>query len=209
MALPAYRLPPEIEIGAKGGPQLKFDVQEAVSGKEQRNKIWAECRAKYEIGYSILASSDPVGNYRKVLTLFYGHDAGLYPFRFKNWADFDLTDEPFGAGETGTARQLIKTYNPGKIFLGTPGSLQFVRIIVAPIASTLVVKIAGTPTLAYTLGDGGIVNFTSDPGSAALTATGEFDDVVRFDTDWLPVIVRESDIVQIGSVPLREVIGEF
>lgn len=208
MAIAAYRLPPEIEINAKGGPQLKFDVQEAVSGQEQRNQIWAECRAKFEIAYAIMESTDPVGNYRKVLTLFYGHRAGMYPFRFKDWSDFEATDEVFGADETGASRQLSKAYNPGKIFLGTPGSLQFIRKIVLPNAD-IVIKISGTPTAAYTLSPGGIVVFTSDPGVAELTWTGTYDIPVRFDIDWLPVIMRKYDLAQIGSVPLREVINEF
>ena len=88
MAFPTYRLPPDIEEGAQGGPEFATVIQESVSGQEQRIKVWAKCRARYDIAYSVLNSEDPVGSYKAVLALFYAHNGRFRPFRFKDWGDY-------------------------------------------------------------------------------------------------------------------------
>lgn len=59
MALPAYRLPPEIEIGANGGPQLRFDVQKSVSGQELFSQV---CIVDPNIGVHATIASVIDGN---------------------------------------------------------------------------------------------------------------------------------------------------
>jgi uncharacterized protein (TIGR02217 family) len=211
MAFPAYRLPPDIEEGAQGGPEFTTVIQESVSGQEQRVKQWAKCRARYEIGYTILHSDDPVGNYRAVLALFYGHNGRLRPFRFKDWGDFEATNTLFGTG-TGatTAFQLSKTYDPSEILLGTLGSYFYTREIYLP-TGTPVIRVNGvvqTVTTHYTISATGMVTFVSPPANGAvLTWDGEFDIPVRFDVDHLPVTMNVNSIADIGSISLREVIG--
>jgi uncharacterized protein (TIGR02217 family) len=211
MTIPAYRLPPEIEIGASGGPDFRTIIQESVSGTEQRIITWAKCRARYDIVYAVLNSADPVGSYRKIYALFIAHRAKAYGFRFKPWNDYQATGESFGTGDgADTQFQLIKTYDPGQLLLGSPGVLTYSRDILMPISTGLVIKVSGTPTTAYTLNPGGIIVFDSAPANAApLTWTGEFDIPVRFDTDHLPIVMNANDIVNISSIPLRELIGEF
>jgi len=207
MALPTYRLPPDIEEGAQGGPEFATVIQEAVSGQEQRVKVWAKCRAKYDIAYSVLNSEDPVGSYKAVLALFYAHNGRFRPFRFKDWGDYQA-DTNFGTGDgSDTTFQLSKLYDPSQILLGTPGSLTYRREIYLP-STTPVIKVNGVVTTALTISATGLVTFTSAPATGhALTWTGEFDIPVRFDTDHLPVIMNVNSIAQISSIALREVIG--
>jgi uncharacterized protein (TIGR02217 family) len=209
MAIPAYRLPPEIERGAVGGPEFRTVIQESVSGKEQRIIQWADCRARFDIAYSVMNSADPLGNYLKVQALFYGHRGKAHPFRFKAWSDYTATDENFGHGDGATvAFQLTKTYDPGQLLLGSPGAFTYTRDIVK-VVGTPVIKIGGVPTTDFTLSSVGVVTFNSAPDTVdVLTWTGEFDLPVRFDTDYLPVVMSESDLVSINSIPIREVIGE-
>jgi len=211
MTIADYRLPETIERGAHGGPDFKTVIQESISGKEQRIILWARCRASYDIAYSVLKSDDPAGNYIKVLTLFYGHQGKAYPFRFKAWNDYQANSEQFGVGDgTTTAFQLTKTYDPGQVLLGTPGARVYVRNIVLPVASSVLVFDNGAPAGSHTLGAGGVITFATAPVSShKLTWTGEFDLPVRFDTDHLPVVMNEADLVGISTIPLREVIGEF
>lgn len=211
MTFPAYRLPPEIEAGAQGGPEFSTVIQESVSGREQRIRQWATCRAKYDIGYSILDSTDPTGSYRAVLALFYGHLGRLHAFRFKDWNDYQATDERFGTGDgSDTTFQLSKTYDPSLILLNVAGSLTYTREIYL-LANTPVIKKAGvtqTVTTDYTISATGLVTFTSAPANgAALTWTGQFDIPVRFDIDHLPIIMNATLLAQYGSIALREVIG--
>jgi uncharacterized protein (TIGR02217 family) len=212
MSIPDYRLPEIIEKGASGGPDFRTLIQESAAGKEQRVITWAKCRAKYDIGYSIMNSDDPLGNYHAVLALFYGHLGRAHPFRFKAWNDYQaLSSEPIGAGDGVTTQyQLIKTYDPARILLGVGGPHVYVREIVLPVASSLVIEVNGIATTAYTLGAGGIITFTTPPASSlGIAWRGEFDLPVRFDVDHLPVVMNEADLVHIGSIQLREVIGEF
>lgn len=208
MAFSTYRLPPDIEEGAQGGPEFSTVIQEAVSGQEQRVKVWARCRAKYDIGYSVLHSDDPVGSYQAVLALFYAHNGRFRPFRFKDWSDFQAADTKFGVGDgLDTTFQLSKTYDPSLILLSTPGSLTYTRDIYL-LATTPTIKVNGVTTSAYTIGATGLVTFTSAPTTGhALTWTGEFDIPVRFDVDYLSVTMNVNDIANIGSISLREVVG--
>jgi len=208
MAFPTYRLPPDVEEGAQGGPEFATVIQESVSGQEQRIKVWAKCRAKYDIGYSVLHSDDPVGSYRAVLSLFYAHNGRFRPFRFKDWGDFEADETSFGVGTgSATAFQLSKTYDPSLILLNTPGSFTYTREIYL-LSTTPTIKVNGVVTTALTISATGLVTFTSPPANGhALTWSGEFDIPVRFDLDYLPVVMNVNSIAQIGSISLREVIG--
>lgn len=211
MALPAYRLPSDVEEGAQGGPEFATVIQESVSGQEQRVKVWARCRARYDIGYSVLHSDDPVGSYRAVLALFYAHNGRLRGFRFKDWADFTASDMYFGVGNgSATTFQLSKRYDPSYILLGTPGSIIYTREIYL-LSSTPAIMVNGvtqTPTTHYTISSTGLVTFVTPPTTGhELRWTGEFDVPVRFDVDHLPVTMNVNSIANIDSIPLRELIG--
>ena len=211
MAFSTYRLPSDIEEGAQGGPEFSTVIQEAVSGQEQRVKLWAKCRARYDVAYSVLHSDDPVGNYQVILQGFYAHNGRLRPFRFKDWADYTATDTEFGLGDgLATTFQLAKTYDPSLILFATPGPFTYSREIYL-LATTPIIKVNGitqTVTTHYTISATGLITFVSPPPNGhALTWSGEFDIPVRFDVDYLPVTMNVNSIAEIGSISLREVIG--
>jgi len=215
MTIPAYRLPVNLEKGSGFGPSFKNVIQEAISGNEQRFAQWTKCRGVGDLSYGILSSTDPLGDYRAVLSLFRAHFGSLYPFRFKDWSDYIATNEVFGSGNgVQTQFQLTMTYDPSMILLGVAGSYQYVRDITL-VVGTPVIKVDGvvpasSPT-PYTISSSGLVTFTTAPsGSPApvLTWTGEFDVPVRFDTDQLPVVMTMADLASIRSIPIKEVIGE-
>ncbi len=213
MTIPAYRLPVGLEKGSGFGPSFKNVIQEAIAGNEQRFAQWTKCRGVGDLSYGILKSDDPLGDYRAVLSLFRAHIGSLYPFRFKDWSDYQATDELFGNG-TGaqTEYQLTMTYDPSQILLGVPGSFLYVRDITL-VVGTPTIEVDGTPLVGspapYTISSSGVVTFTSAPSNGSeLTWTGEFDVPVRFDTDQLPVIMTMSDLASIRSIPIKEVIDE-
>lgn len=214
MAFPTYRLPPEVEVGMRGGPAWYNIIQESVSGQEQRVRTWAKCRGVWQCGYSILDSEETSGTYAAVLSLAMAHHGSLIPFPFKNWGDFTLTNERIGTGDgSETEFQAIKTYDPSQILLNTPGALTYVRQIYL-LRSGLVVKVDGvtkTLTTDYTIGPTGVITFTSAPADTKpITITGEFDTPVRLDLgpgEPLPIIINENNIAQIEPFGIREVIG--
>jgi uncharacterized protein (TIGR02217 family) len=101
-------------------------------------------------------------------------------------------------------------YDPSQILLGTPGSFTYTRDIYLLTSAPVIKKNGVTQTLTthYTISATGVVTFVTAPTTGhALTWTGEFDIPVRFDVDYLPVIMNVNSIAQIGSISLREVIG--
>jgi uncharacterized protein (TIGR02217 family) len=211
MTIPAYRLPEFIERGAQFGPTFRNVIQEAISGNEQRFAQWTKCRGVGNLGYGLQDSTDKLGDFRAILSLFRAHFGSLYPFRFRDWSDYVATNEVFGTG-TGsqTAFQLTMTYDPQLILLGTQGSFFYVRSI-ALLASTPVIKDNNVivPSSNYSISASGLVTFTTAPTSGhQLTWNGEFDVPVRFDTDTLPVVMNEADLTSLQNIPIKEVIGE-
>ena len=211
MAFPTYRLPPEVERGMVGGPTYQNVIQESISGTEQRVRVWAKCRGEWDISYTILGDEEMQGTFRAVVALFRAHFGNLYPFPFKDWGDYQLTNEPIGTGDGSiTAFQIVKNYDPSQIILGAPGLLTYLREIYLP-RPGLVVKVNGvtqTLTTHYTISATGLIAFVTAPASGhAITVTGEFDVPVRFNTQRLDLTINENSIAEIGSLPIREVIG--
>lgn len=209
MTIPAYRLPEWIERGSGFGPTFRNVIQESISGNEQRFAQWTKCRGVGDLTYGLLTSSDPLGDFKAILSLYRAHFGSLYPFRFRDWSDYQAVNSIFGTGNgTATAFQLSMTYDPQAILLGTAGTYFYVRDITL-LASTPVIKVNNVVTAAYAISDSGLVTFTSAPAAAAqLTWSGEFDVPVRFDTDTLPVVLNEADLASVRSIPIKEVIGE-
>lgn len=212
MTIPAYRLPVGIEQGSKFAPTFKNVIQESIAGTEQRFAQWTHCRGVGDLSYGLLESTDPLGDYRAIVAMFRAHFAKLLPFRFKDWGDYTATDEVIGNGDgSRTTFQLVKTYDPSQILLGTPGTLIYVRSIALFVGSPTI-KVDGTPLSGtdFTINGSGLITFVSAPSATTvITWTGEFDVPVRFDSDELPVVLNESDLAAIQSIPIKEVIGEI
>jgi uncharacterized protein (TIGR02217 family) len=207
MTIPSYRLPEGIEKGSQFGPSFRNVIQEAISGNEQRFAQWAKCRGVGDLSYGLLTSTDPLGDFSAILAMWRAHFGSLYPWRFRDWSDYTATDELFGVGDAvETDFQLIKTYDPSLILLGSAGILSYVRDITL-LDGTPTIEVEGTPTVAFTISDSGLVTFDSPP-TGDLTWSGTFDVPVRFDSEQLPVVMNESDLLAIRSIPIKEVIGE-
>jgi len=212
MTVPAYRLPEYIERGSQFGPTFKNVIQESIAGNEQRFAQWTKCRGVGDLSYGLLTSTDPVGDFKAILSIWLAHSGSLVPFRFRDWSDYTAVDEPFGSGDgTETLFQICKVYDPSYILLGVPGVLTYVRNITL-LDGAPVIKVNGvvqTVTTHYTISSSGMVAFVTPPTDGhSLNWTGQFDLPVRFDTSQLPVVMNEADLTAIRSIPIKEVIGE-
>lgn len=171
------RFPDNISYGSSGGPNFKTWVFEGHSGKEQRNIGWSTSKARYDVSHAVKDKTDM----DTLRAWFYSMYGRAYGFRFKDWGDYELTDENIGTGDgTTTVFSITKTY--------TVGANSYVRRIFKPIAAGFVVKVNGvtkTITTDYTLdATTGKITFTSPvTNTHAVTVTGEFDVPVRFDVD--------------------------
>lgn len=194
MAFHDVRLPDEIEQGASGGPAFQTTVLPLSSGHEQRNIDWQEARHEWELGYGI----DSKDAYDAVRQFFFARRGKAHTFRFKDWSDFQLIDEPIGIGD-GTNRvfQLIRTYE-------TDGPSPYFRRITRPVG-TVVFKVDGVVVSAIDNGLG-IYTLASAPAlDAVVTCSCDFDMCVRFDTDKFQLTLQQVNAGSIQSLPIIEV----
>jgi|SRR5580765_4584826 len=204
MAIDNVRLPVEVEQGASGGPRFKTSIQTALSGIEQRIAEWDKARCEYDISYAVRGKADLIS---EVIKLWRDRLGPAYPFRFKDWSDFEATDVNIGTGDdVSVAFQLFKSYNI--IYVVN-------RAIQLPVSGTVVIKVAGvvkTETTHYTVNySTGMVTFTSGnipTAGQTIRATFEFDVPVRFTEDALKVSMTMDDFGDIPSIPLIEVLNE-
>lgn len=198
MSFHDVRLPVDVERGAKGGPGFNTTVTNLASGKEQRNINWAQQRCAYDISYGIGSKSV----YRIILNFFYVRRGKAYGFRFKDWADYQITDGQIGVGNgVTTTYQIVRVYSDD--------ASQYNRNIYKPVSGTLVVRLNGvvqTLTTHYTINySTGIITFVTPPSAAVvITVDCEFDVPVRFDVDALDVTLQWVEAGSVQSIPLIE-----
>jgi uncharacterized protein (TIGR02217 family) len=137
----------------------------------------------YELGHAIRRAEE-----FETLRAFFYNVAGQYDgFRFKDWGDFEATNQPLSLISSATY-QLNRTY--------VRGVRTFTRPITRPV-SPIVVKRnrAGvistiSPTISYTTGQ---VTVTGHVSGDTYTWTGEFDVPVAFTSDVLETIIENKN----------------
>ena len=206
------RLPIEIALGSRGGPERRTEIITTATGREERNARWAQSRRRYDAGYGVKT----VAKLSEIVAFFEERRGRLYGFRFRDRLDFTSRaknelptplDQALGLG-TGSraAFQLVKTY--GSAFA------PYQREITKPVAGSVRIAVAGVEKLAGTDFDcdaaTGVVMFR--PGKipangAAVSAGFVFDVPVRFDTDFLEVDLSAFEAGAIPAIPLIEIRG--
>lgn len=197
------RFPLSIGLAARGGPERRTEIVPLVSGREERNAVWAGSRRRWDAAPGVRSLDDVA-----VLTAFFEARRGrLHAFRFADPLDHKscapsaepaATDQVLGQGDGAAAQfALIKTY-------GT-GATAWVRAITLPVVDTVLVAVDGTPA-AFSLDDGGLVTLdAAPPPGAVITAGYRFDTPARFDSDRLDITAEGFRAGDIGAVPLIEV----
>ena len=184
--------PDTVAKGATGGPTFLTDVVSLGSGEEQRNICWEQAKCKFNIGTGIRTRAQMatvVSHFRVVM-------GRAYSFPFKDWSDYDATDQQMVSIST-TVYQLVKRYNLG--------SGQHIRTITKPKSGTVVVKVNGSVVTPASIDPlTGSVTFSSQP-AATPTASFEFYVPVRFDMDHLPIQVENWDQQTVAQIDLVEV----
>ena len=160
------RFPDNIAYGSGGGPNFKTDIFESHSGIEQRSVIWDKSKSTYNVSQGI-RDEDDVATLIAFFRTMRGRATG---FRFKDWADYKLTDEQIGTGDGATTVfSITKVYSVGA------GLQTYSRRIFKPVddSSTFSVKVNDivvsdtTYSVDYTTGK---ITFTG-PGTPPNAAT--------------------------------------
>jgi uncharacterized protein (TIGR02217 family) len=190
MSFAEVRLPVNVERGAKGGPAFLTKVLTLYSGFERRNQLWSSSRGEWNVGFGISSKTQ----FHQFLHFFMARRGKFQGFRFKDWSDFESTDEQIGVGNGSTLTfQLVKTYSD-ELEINN-----YVRNIKKPVDGTVVVKVNSVITAVTINYSTGIVTFSPAPAiGLVITWSGEFDVPVRFDDDDFGITLENFNA---GNVP--------
>lgn len=191
------RLPEEITYNSTRGPEYVTSVYENETHVEHRVLRTPVGRLRYVIHKDLL-TIDMI----KALEVFMrGRKGRTYGFRYKDWEEYQLTDEPLDNNGTVTL-QLIKTYNDA--------IRPEVRKIVKPVAGTVTLKkngvefaSAGNWSIDNTTG---IITLNTTWVGSTFTWSGQFDTPVRFASDRMSWTREALNIHNWSSIELVELI---
>ncbi|MEO0462317.1 MAG: DUF2460 domain-containing protein [Pseudomonadota bacterium] len=184
-------------------PEFSTSVSVTASGHEQRNSLWADARMHFDVGPGIRSESE----LSQLIAFFRARRGAARGFRISDPFDFssrEMTgtptpiDQPIGTGDGGRADfPLIKSYSDGN----DPQ----IRPITRPRAETVLISVDGVGTDDWTLGEGGMVTFTTAPPAGADIRAGFLFDVpVRFAEDRIDVSGINFAAGEAPSIPLIE-----
>lgn len=193
MAFDNVRLPEHIEQGALGGPAFQTTIIALGTGAEQRNVDWLAQRCSYDVSYGVQHKKDFI----EIVKFFYARLGRARGFRFKDWTDYEATDQQIGVGDgVRTTFQLVKNYS---------SLVQYQRKITRPVANTVSVRVDNVVSLFSVNVNTGLVTMSSAPADGAVvTASFEFDIPVRFDSDKLDLNARTDKVASIPSIEIVE-----
>ena len=188
--------------GAMAMATFSTNVVTTMSGHERRNSDWADARQSYDVGPGV-RDEDEVGI---LLAFFRGRRGAAIGFRF--FDPFDNSSNQMIAPPTALD-QLIGLGNgvrTGFPLFKTYGSGGQIRRITRPQPGSIMIAVGGVTTPAWTLNEGGIIQFETAPAVDALVTVGfRFDVPVRFAEDRIEVSQATFGAGDMPSVPLIEI----
>ena len=181
-------------------PSFSTGVRQASNGREVRASFWDSPIWKFKVNYAVLRNRAALPETQKILA-FFNSRRGKYGFFFFR----DPTDDTVDAGEflgtgDGTNRVFQFTRAVGR---GTP---YVTREPVRALWLAPTVLINGTPTTAFTIAPWGVLTFTSAPAaSAAITWSGKFLYVCRFDQDEMSLVQLLKDLFSQDGLQFKSI----
>lgn len=195
------RLPTQYSFGAKGGPAFSTEVVKSSGGQRFANKNWTMPLHQYDVSAAIRTQAD----FEVIRQFFYNCSGQFSGFRFKDYADFILTQATSSlALISGAVYQINRIY--------PLGPRTFVRPIYKPVASTITVYrtrsslvTVATAAIDYTTGQATI---TGHVAGDTYTAEGQFDVPVAFLSDVLEAQISSKSggqfVMEWPSIQLEE-----
>lgn len=162
-----------VSLQFTGGPRYRTLTVPLDNGMQVRNRRWQYPKHEYAAEFLNLRPEDR----NEVLRFIHAAAGSWLDFRFKDWMDYEATNEPLSP-QIGTTEpvQLVKTY--------TAGGHSSQRVIQAIVSATVYAD--GSPVSGNLDMELGL--FTPDAPWATATHTwsGEFDVWVHFTEDYNP-----------------------
>ncbi len=189
------QFPPSISFGARFGPGFNTKVVTLSSGSEKRNQNWAMAKYQGDVSTGIKKPADMDA----FLAFFVNRAGKARGFRFKDWKDFQATDQPMA----GTVDGSNKIFQLQKIY--STSTRTYTRTILKPVAGTVLVNGSSSGFTVDTTT--GLVTMASAPAVQTL-ASFQFDVPVRFDIDLfdpsIEDISAEGFLSIVQKIPILE-----
>lgn len=169
------RLSENVELGATRIEDDDIEITRTDGQWEVRNARHSQGLLEFNISFPTGEFADDV--IASVKSMFKVARKSLHAFRFRDWTDYQLTDEEIGTGDGATVVfQIVKSW--------TVGSDTHSRKITRPVTPMVVKKDGVVEMSGYAIDYAtGILTYSVAPAiGAVITVTGEFDIPVRFDT---------------------------
>ena len=193
------QFPVDISYGSSGGPQYYTDLLSTTNGYEIRSSRIYNPKMKFNISTGIRNKEQM----EEMIRFFRCCQGRNIAFRYKDWSDFKGDNEPMKIINQNTL-QLIKTYSLDQYITEE-------RIITKPVNNTIIIKLNGEIItdkqleIDYSKGRIILLNHKTDQENTIFTASFEFDVPVRFNTDYLPVIIENHNFYSLPEIELVEV----
>ncbi|MFP4615563.1 MAG: DUF2460 domain-containing protein [Thiohalorhabdus sp.] len=160
------------DYGMTGGPEWSTSVAMTRAGYEQRNADWSEERGRWDAGERNIDKT----KLEYLFAFFNARRGRAQGFRFKDWLDFQASDEALDPDGTPGPHQLVKRY--------TDGGYTYTKPIRKPVASTVELTRDGEDFSDYTLDDTtGEVTLLADASVDISDVTLDAPAVVTTDED--------------------------
>lgn len=191
-------------------PMFATDVQDAVSGRENRISMMSYPKWQFMLSYSVLrdtpnvsSPSAPFDELKKLVGLFLKNLGRKTAFLYSDPSDSSVTDMQFGTGDGATvAFQLLRSYGAGGFTLAEP--VMNLNGAVTNIKDNGGVVGGGN----YSVGATGIVTFNTPPVAGhALTWTGSYFYRVRFLQDAMGLKQFMKDLWEAQKVEFIGALG--
>lgn len=184
------RLPADIEQGSHIGPMFQTTIVPLSSGAEQRNADWEQEKLTADISYGVMAKQnrrDVADSFAAVMRFYRARMGRWRGFRFRDWSDFQVEQEPVTMLNASYGLLTIEYDN-------------YKRILTRPVLSSL--SFSTGPGTAWQMLAGGLILFNTPPGPN-VTFACEFDVPVRFDNDVAQVSLYQ---IEAGEIPSMKVV---
>ena len=200
------RFPTDVSYGSAGGPRFKTHVFTALRGFEKRNIEWCQPIMEFNAAYGIKTDQQMLN----VLNFYNARQGRAFGFRYKNWANYNIVNQPFATGDG------VSTRLPIWKFFGFQGARTYKRLrkIVPGSVTGVGIRAVGNMVegVDYSINyDEGEIALNQAPGYAVpvFCANLEFDEAVRFDEDNIQAVIDGFNNQSLNQLSLVSIRGPF
>lgn len=174
----------DVDYGFEGGARYLTNISENPNRFEERDSDWKYGKHEFEASFGDISDE----RRDRIVSIFHICRGRRHDFKFKDWNDYTITDQPIVVGGLGTADtiQLYKVYDGAAIDFGTAFTVRPIQAFAwAELRDETDALVAGTLDPLTGL-------FTPDDpwGAGPYVLNGEFYVWVRFDDDYNPMTIN-------------------